>query len=101
MDLRPLLQGGRSETGGILLPRTANFLLVVQLGLATLLLVGAGLLLRSMSNLQSVDFGFDPQNLLAATVNLPDTSYKTIAEHAAFYDRVRERVESIPGVMAV
>lgn len=94
-ELRVSLQGGRSESGGFLLRRARTVLLVVQLALATILLVGAGLLLRTMHNLQRVDLGFDPDRLLAATVDLPDSRYKTVAEQAVAYERLRARLEGV------
>jgi putative ABC transport system permease protein len=100
-ELRAFLQGGRTETGGRFLHRTRNGLLVTQLALATVLLMGAGLLLRSMSRLQRVDFGFDPQNLLVAMVNLPEERYPATSDQAAFYERVREQLAALPGVVAV
>jgi putative ABC transport system permease protein len=100
-ELRSFLQGGRTETGGRFLQRTRNGLLVTQLALATMLLMGAGLLLRSMARLQRVDFGFDPQHLLVATVDLPEERYPATADQAAFFERVRERLQSLPGVVAV
>lgn len=101
IELRSFLQGGRSESGSVLLRRTRNSLLVVQLALATILLVGSGLLLRSMSNLQKVDFGFEPRELLAATVNLPRTRYETSESHEAFYARLLPKLAAIPGVLKV
>lgn len=101
IDLRSFLQGGRAESGGVLLRRTRNLLLVTQLALATMLLVGSGLLLRSMAKLHQVDFGFDPKKLISATLNLPRTRYPTTAEHAAFYERVKVKLESIPGIQSV
>ncbi|HVS53668.1 MAG TPA: ABC transporter permease [Opitutaceae bacterium] len=101
MDLRTFLSGGRAESGSVVLARTRGILLVTQLALATVLLIGAGLLLRSMANLHRVDFGFDPNNLIAGTVNLPRTRYDTVAKQAAFYEQLRGRLETIAGVQAV
>jgi putative ABC transport system permease protein len=101
LDLRSFLHGGRTDSGGVVLHRSRNILLVIQLALATVLLVGAGLLLRSINKLQRVELGFDSHNLVAATVNLPRTRYATIAAQAGFYERLRERIETIPGVLEV
>lgn len=100
-ELQSFLQGGRSETGGRFLHRTRNGLLVTQLALATVLLMGAGLLLRSMSRLHRVDFGFDPQNLLVATVDLPEERYPTTAGQEMFSERIQEKLAALPGVMGV
>jgi predicted permease len=98
INLTAFIQGGRTGTGGPGLTRTRNVLLVSQLALATMLLVGAGLLVRSMARLNRVELGFDSNGLLAASVNLPRTRYTTVAAQAAFYERVREKLAEMPEV---
>jgi putative ABC transport system permease protein len=71
---------------------------VAQVALALVLLVGAGLLIRSFARLQSVDPGFDPENLLTMRVDLPATKYKEDAQIVSFYRQATERLAALPGV---
>jgi putative ABC transport system permease protein len=98
--LTPALnQGGRSQPGdggG----RVRRWLIVAELALALMLLVGAGLLVRTFIALQAADLGFNPDHILSGFVLPPPTLYKTDAQRRAFYDRVLERAASLPGVKA-
>ncbi len=76
-------------------------LLVSQVALAMVLLVGAGLLVRSFIHLQRVNPGFDPENVLTMPLGLPAAKYKEMHRHEAFFRRVLEEIESIPGVVSV
>ena len=78
--------------------RLRHVLVVAEVAMAIVLLVGAGLLIRSFQRLQSVDPGFDPSRLLVATVFLPDTRYAEDAKQAAFFADLLQRVRSVPGV---
>jgi putative ABC transport system permease protein len=71
---------------------------VAQVALALVLLVGAGLMIKSFSRLQSVDPGFDPENLLTMRVDLPETKYKEDERIVAFYRQATERLAGLPGV---
>src|SRR5262249_38979324 len=62
------------------------------------LMVGAGLLVRSLGRLRGVDPGFDPKNVLTALVAIPEEKYARPESRRAFFDRVFERVRAIPGV---
>jgi predicted permease len=75
-------------------------LVVVQVALSLLLLIGAGLFVRSLRNLQDLDAGFRREQLLIAQVDPLRSGYKR-TEARAFYERLRERIESLPGVRAV
>lgn len=75
-------------------------LLVVEAALAAILLVSAGLLVRSFIRLTQVDGGFDPSNLLAAQVSLPEWNQRD-AKPTAFFDMLLPRLAEIPGVTAV
>jgi predicted permease len=100
IDLRTSLQGYRVAGGRLPVARLQGTLLVTQLALATTLLLSAGLMLRSMLNLYRVDLGFEPQNLFAATVDLPDVRYRTIAEQAGFFERLSPYLVRIRGIEA-
>jgi predicted permease len=74
---------------------------VVEVALALVLLVGAGLLIRTIASLRAVDPGFNPRNVLTAVLFVPTARYPTPADWTRFFDRVRERVRALPGVEAV
>jgi macrolide transport system ATP-binding/permease protein len=74
-----------------------NSLVTAQVALCLLLLVGAGLFIRSLRNALAIDPGFDPHNVALASVNLGLQRY-TKAQAASFYEQLSERVEALPGV---
>jgi predicted permease len=86
----------RGTTGARL--RTRNALVVAQTALAVLLLIGAGLLVKSFVRLQRVDPGFDPAHLLTFGVSLPNASYATPQQSALFYQQLTERLAALPAV---
>jgi putative ABC transport system permease protein len=73
---------------------------VTQVALALVLLVGAGLLVKSLNRLQAVDTGFNPNNLLAVRLNLLPRKYETDQQRIDFYKQAVERMKTIPGVEA-
>jgi len=79
--------------------RLQQSLLVVQIALLMLLLVGAGLFAQTLSNLQSVPLGFNPERLLLFEVNAPQAGHPE-STVAAFYAELRQRLAEIPGVRA-
>ncbi|MBW8895330.1 MAG: ABC transporter permease [Acidobacteria bacterium] len=94
-----LREGGRTGTqrrGR----RARQALVVVEVALALVLLVGAGLLVRSFVTLMSVDPGFDPSGTVTMKVTLPSANYRGAGETIAFFDRLFERVDSLAGVQA-
>jgi predicted permease len=78
--------------------RMRNLLVVSEVALALMLLIGAGLLMRSLSGLRSVDPGFDASNTLTATVVIPNAKYTTPEQRNQFFDRVLQNVRALPGV---
>jgi len=99
VDLRDAMQeSGPSQTGrrG---QRFRSSLVAVQMALAVMLLVGAGLLLRSLSRLQAVDVGFDRDNLLTMQFRLPRNKYDTDEKVIAFFDEMLRRVRAVSGVI--
>jgi predicted permease len=78
--------------------RMRSALVVGEVTLTVVLLAAAGLLLRSYSEVLAVDPGFRPRNLLIAETVLSPTSYSELANRTAFYERVLERVNALPGV---
>jgi putative ABC transport system permease protein len=93
-----LKDGGQSASTGGARQRFRNVLVVVEMALAVVLLVGAGLMLRSLWALQRVPIGFDPSNVMTMRVSLPATSYQSPEQVIAFYQRLLERVRQLPGV---
>ena len=94
-----LKEGGRSSTGsGGRWMR--NALLVTEVALSIVLLVGASLLIRSFAKLTSVDPGFEADRVLAFRVALPPGAYPEEHNRIAFYDRLTERLRTLPGVEA-
>ncbi|HEY4306023.1 MAG TPA: ABC transporter permease [Gemmatimonadaceae bacterium] len=99
-DPSDVLRGSsRGSTGGARQMRGREWLVVVQVALAFVLVVGAGLLLSSLSRLQEVPLGVDTRNVLTFEVHLPEARYDSTAR-AAFYDAFAKRVEQLPGVRA-
>ena len=92
-----LREGGR-QGGGIASRRTRNALVAVEVALALVLLTGAGLLIRTLWNMQHLDRGFDPASVATATVSPPASSYPGPLEVRGFYQRFLERVRALPGV---
>jgi putative ABC transport system permease protein len=86
---------GASSGGG---QRGRSILLMAEVGLAVVLLAGAGLLIRSFANLASVDPGFRPGNLLTMKLSLPDVQYADGVKRAAFTRNVLRRASAIAGV---
>ena len=93
-----LKQGlGRTDTdsGG---QRARSMLVVSEVALSLILLIGAGLMIRSLWQLRAVDPGFDPNHLLTMTISVPATKFPVPAQQASFFDQVLQRVRALPGV---
>jgi putative ABC transport system permease protein len=101
-DLQGVLkEGGKNVGGSAGSHRVRNFFVVTQVALALVLLVGAGLLMKSFNRLQSVDPGFNPNNLLTVRVSLPPAKYNTDPKRIDFFKQAIERMKVIPGVESV
>jgi putative ABC transport system permease protein len=104
----PAWQSTRTDVSTALRERTsgssrASFRRVLasgELALATVLLVGATLLIRSLIQLQRVPLGFDPEAVISLQVSLPSTKYPT-AKRVTFFGELREALQTIPGVVGV
>ena len=94
-----LKQGAQSASATRHQSRFRGYFVVVQMALALILLVGAGLLLKSFVRLLGVDPGFDPRNILTARVDLPESRHQD--ELARVYERVSGRLKALPGVESV
>src|SRR5579864_1647965 len=100
---RPDVQGvlrdeGRGNTGGRRRNLLRSLLVISQVALSLVLLIGAGLLMRSFLSLRSVNVGFNPQNLLVMNIALPPSRYSTTARVTGFFDRLVKQVAGMPGV---
>jgi putative ABC transport system permease protein len=93
-----LKEGGRAMAGGARGKMIRNLLVLGEVAIALVLLVGAGLLLRSFAQLRAVDPGFRPQGVLSAQIVLPDQKYPDAERQIAFTRELLERVRAIPGV---
>jgi putative ABC transport system permease protein len=95
-----LKQGGRTGEGN---RRTSarSLLLIGEVALSLMLLIGAGLLIKSFLRLQEVKPGFNPQNVLVTSISLPGGKYKEDTQRAQFYRTLIERLKALPGVQSV
>jgi putative ABC transport system permease protein len=94
------LKSGARTTGGGAAARLRSGLVIVQVALSVVLLIGAGLLLRSFVRLQNVDPGFRPDNLLTARIGLP-ADYDTDEKRTHFFTGLVDDIRAIPGVQSV
>ena len=95
-----LKEGGRGPTSGPARSRARSALVVVEVALALVLLVGAGLMLQAFRGLLTANPGFNPKNLLTMQVALPEQQYREPAQTASFYDRVLRTLGALPDVRA-
>jgi len=93
-----LKEGGRND--GAVGIRTRRVLIVCEVALSLVLLMAAGVMLRSLAALRQVDAGFNPHGLLTMHVSLPATRYKTPAQVSGFFDAALDRIRALPGVQA-
>jgi predicted permease len=99
--LSALYEASRSVSGGSARATLRKVLLAIEVGLTVVLLIGAGLLLKSYERLRSADMGCITQNVLTMHLGLPDARYPTPAQRANFFDTLLARVRGLPGVDAV
>jgi putative ABC transport system permease protein len=95
-----LKEGGRSATAGGARQRMRSTFVVVELAIALVLLIGAGLLIKTFWNLRSVEPGFNPDHLLTMRVELPEARYKEVDKQTRFRTQTLEAINSLPGVQA-
>ena len=95
-----LREGSRGSTAGRSASRLLGGLVTVQFALALVLVVGGGLLGRSLIRLLQTDPGFSPEHVLSLSTTLPSASYREASQVRAFYDQLVERLARIPGVEA-
>jgi predicted permease len=88
---------GSSDSGG---SKTRGLLVISEVALSLVLLIGAGLMLRTLWQLSRVQPGFDPNNVLTMAIPVPATKFHSPAAQISFFDRVLQRVRATPGVEA-
>ncbi len=94
-----LREGGRTGTSSRG-RRVRQGLVIIEMALSLVLLVGAGLLVRSFLTLMHINPGFDPTRTVTMRVTLPSVSYREGAQIIGFFDRLFDRIDSLPGVQA-
>jgi putative ABC transport system permease protein len=92
-----LKEGGRAMAGGVRGRLVRGGLVLVEVAIALVLLVGAGLLLKSFARLRAVDPGFRAKGVLTMTITLPPSKYTEPAQQIVFYRQLLERVAALPG----
>lgn len=95
-----LRESSRGASGGLGRSRLLRASIVVQVALALVLLLGSGLMVRTLSSLLSADPGFSPENVVTAQVSIPGTRYDTAEKALGFFDELLERVRAMPGVQS-
>jgi len=94
-----LKESERTDSAGTARQHLRRTFVVAEVAIALMLLIGAGLLVRSFSNVLDVHPGFDPHNVLTLRLSLPSTQYSTATKENAFYDSLLPRIASLPGVL--
>ena len=95
-----LKEGGRGGSEGVQRDRLRSLLVVSEFALALMLLIGAGLMIRTFSALQAVDPGFNPHNVISMIVSVAGSNEQAPGRRELFYRQLIERVRSLPGVQA-
>src|SRR6185503_5373109 len=95
-----LKQGARGRMSGSSRELLKVGFLISEVALAVLVVIGAGLLTRSILRLYAVDPGFNSEKVLALNVSLPQSKYKSPAERRVFFDQATERIRALPGVQS-
>ena len=96
-----LKEGGRGNAGGVRARWLTGTMVVLELALTLVLLVGAGLMIRSFMKLYTLDLGIKTENLLSIGLGLSNTKYPNADARRTFYDNFAPRLAAIPGVQSV
>ena len=98
LDLNEVLKEGGRNTAGGSGHRLRGALVMTEVALAVVLLVGAGLMMKSLLHLLQSNVGFNPERLLTMTVVPPAAKYTDASRQIEFFEQLRQRVQSLPGV---
>jgi putative ABC transport system permease protein len=96
-----LKQSNTGTSRGAMSQKTSRALVVIEMALSLIVLVGAGLLIESMIHLTNAPLGYERDNLLTADIHLPSSSYPKPEDVLRFWDRIKVKLESMPGVESV
>ncbi|MGH9939843.1 MAG: ABC transporter permease, partial [Blastocatellia bacterium] len=96
-----LKEGGRGAAGSLRRNRLRGVFVVSEVALSLVLVIGAGLMIKSFIRLNQVNLGFNPDNLLAATVRLSGSKYREGQPRVNFFEQVRHNIAALPGVQSV
>jgi len=100
-DLYPKLSGaGRGAGGGFRHGKLRAGLVIFEVALSLVLLIGAGLMMRSLFAIEHVELGFDTSNILVARLAFPKGRYDTAQEKKRFFQQILQRIAALPGVTA-
>src|SRR6185295_12217147 len=95
-----LKEGSRGSMGNSAGKRTRSVLVAVEVALSLVLLIGAGLMIKSFLRLQEMNLGFNPDNVLAVNMSLSRSKYPEDSQQAAFFQAALERLQSLGGVQS-
>ena len=95
-----LREGGQNASVGNRRQRLRGALVAVEVALAVVLVIGAGLMIRTLAALGDIDLGFNPDRVLTMRVTIPGSKYRTNENVVNFFDELQERVNALPGVEA-
>ncbi len=95
-----LREGGQNATVGHRRQRLRGALVAVEVALAVVLVIGAGLMIRTLAALGDIDLGFNPDRVLTMRVTIPASKYRTNENVVNFFDELQQRVNALPGVEA-
>ena len=96
----PLKDGTRTSAGAVRRP-VRNTIVIAEVALALVLLIGAGLMIKSFARLTAADAGFNPRDVLAADLTLPPLRYPKPAGQRAFFEQLSQHLSSLPGVQTL
>jgi putative ABC transport system permease protein len=96
-----LKEGGRGAAGGGRAKQVSRLLVIAEMALAVVLLTGAGVMVRSFLNIYTASVGVNISNLLTASMALPDAKYTHPESRIAFFDRLKTRLDAIPGIESI
>jgi putative ABC transport system permease protein len=98
LNLAKQIGSGTRTTLNVHGTRLRSGLVIAQVGMSVLLLIGSGLLIRSMTRLTMIDLGFDPDNLFTATVQIQDVDYPDAEQKKIFFSSLLEEIRALPNV---
>jgi predicted permease len=100
-DINGILKDESRGSSGMKIGRLSRGLVMLEIALSAGLLVGAGLMIKSMTRLNTLDWGFNTEQVFTARVGLFETDYPEVADRLAFFDEVELQLQAIPGAEAV